>query len=57
MVHKKIALIIVTVLCVSACLNGCGKKEEPVPLPEPEAVEETEPEPEEEPEPEIVEEP
>lgn len=57
MVHKKIALTIVTALCVAACINGCGKKEEPAPLPEPEVVEETEPEPEEEPEEEIVEEP
>lgn len=55
MVHKKITLLIVTALCAAICINGCGKKEEPAPLPEPEVV--VEPEPEEEPEEEIAEEP
>lgn len=56
MVQKKIALLTATALCMTICLAGCGKKEEPAP-PEPEVVEEVLPEPEEEPEEEIVEEP
>ena len=54
MMRKRIALLIMTVLCIAMCAAGCGKKEEPA--PEPDVVEE-EPAVEEEPEEEIVEEP
>ena len=58
MFQKRIALLIMTVLCIAMGVVGCGKqKEEPAPEPEPEVVEEVPPIVEEEPEEEVVEEP
>lgn len=58
MFQKRIALLIMTVLCIAMCVVGCGKQEEePAPEPEPEVVEEVPPVVEEEPEEEVVEEP
>lgn len=56
MFQKKIALLTTAALTMTACLAGCGKKEEPLPEPQVEEVQEeetVEPEPEEE----VVEEP
>ena len=38
MTIKRTAVIVATMLCISACMTGCGSKEEPIPEPEIEEV-------------------